>query len=87
MTREFREAGRLLREAIKKIMKAAVDVRVERIKEASSVEGEIGVFEDDDLLIVTPVTKQTEFLREEIGDSSGTEPKGLWRKTLRHGSE
>jgi hypothetical protein len=86
MPRNLREVGRRLREAIKGISRAAVETRVQKIRERSRVKGEIGVFEKDGKLIVTPVTEQKEFLREELGDRE-TAPRGIWRKSLRHGDE
>lgn len=80
------EAGKHLREAVRRVSRAAVEVRTNQVRRRSSVGGEIKVFEGDGRLVVAPVTKQKEFMREELGDRT-TAPRGIWRKSLRHGSE
>lgn len=84
MPSDLRKAARAFRKAARAVSKAAVETRVQKIRGQSSVDGEIGVFEHKGRLVVAPVTKPVEFMREELGDRE-TAPKGLWRKNLRHG--
>lgn len=86
MRKTLREVGRHLREAARRISRAAVETRVEKIREQSSVKGKIGVFEREGGLVVAPVTEKVEFMREELGDRK-TAPRRIWRRSLRHGNE
>lgn len=86
MPKGLGEAGKHLREAIKKVSRAAVETRVKKIRSRSGVDGKIGVFERGGRLVVAPVTKHKEYMREELGDRE-TAPRRIWRKSLRHGNE
>lgn len=86
MPKRPRDAASHFRKAVRGIARAAVEVRVQKIRERSKVPGKIGVTEQDGLLVVAPETHHKDYMREELGDRE-TAPRRLWRKSLRHGNE
>ena len=84
MPKRLRDAASHFKRAVRKISRAAVETRVDQIRERSKVSGQIGVFEKDGRILVAPTTKVEDYMREDMGDRE-TAPSHLWRKSLSHG--